>query len=230
RSIFLYRTRSTTTEPCTADNIFGATAKNEVVRITLASDDTVDLGSLVSLLTGIGAETGYHNGGGLRIGPDHKLYVSVGDNGVLDPSGPPGSSSNPYAQDVGELRGKILRLELDGSPAAGNPFIGQGGAREEIFALGFRNPWRFGFDPVTSALWAGDVGEDTIEEIDLVTAGGNYAWPRCEGTLPNGCALPGDTAPVLTYPHDGAGALGTSVTGGGFPRTGALAAYDDRYF
>ncbi len=229
RSIYLYRTRTIVAEPCTESNIFSGTAKNEVVRVTLAADDTVDLGSLEALLTGIGAATGNHNGGGLRIGPDQKLYVSVGDNGVLDPSGPPGSSSNPYAQDLAFLEGKILRLELDGSPAAGNPFVGQGGVREEVFALGFRNPFRFGFDPVTSALWAADVGEDTIEEIDRVTAGGNYGWPRCEGTLPNGCALPGDVAPAFSYPHDGAGALGKSVTGGAFPRTGALAAYADRY-
>ena len=229
RSIYLYRTRTTATDPCTQDQLLAGQATNEIVRVTLAADDTVDLASLQIVLTGIGAVTGHHNGGGLRIGPDQKLYASTGENDVLD-SGPPGSSMNPYAQDLGDLRGKILRLELDGSPAAGNPFLGQAGARGEIFALGFRNPFRFGFDPVTRALWVGDVGEDAIEEIDLVTAGGNYGWPRCEGTLPAGCAQPGDVPPVLSYPHTGPGALGETVIGGAFPQTGALAAYADHYF
>ena len=230
RSIYVYRTRTTATEPCTQDQILAGQATNEIVRLTLAADDTVDLASLQIVLTGIGAATGYHNGGGLRIGPDEKLYASTGENDVQDSAGPPGSSTNPYAQDLGDLRGKILRLELDGSPAAGNPFLAQAGARGEIFALGFRNPFRFGFDPVTRALWAGDVGEDTIEEIDLVTAGGNYGWPRCEGTLPPGCAQPGDIPPVFSYPHTGSGALGETVIAGAFPQTGALAAYADRYF
>jgi glucose/arabinose dehydrogenase len=230
RSIYLYRTRTTATEPCTQDQLLAGQATNEIVRVTLAADDTVDLASLQIVLTGIGAATGYHNGGGLRIGPDEKLYASTGENDVQDPAGPPGSSMNPYAQDLGDLRGKILRLGLDGTPAAGNPFLGQAGARGEIFALGFRNPFRFGFDAVTGALWAGDVGEDTIEEIDRVTAGGNYGWPRCEGTLPPGCAQPGDIPPVFSYPHTGPGALGETVIGGAFPQTGALAAYADRYF
>lgn len=229
RSIFLFRTRTLGAEPCTEDSLLQADVRNEVVRVTLAAGDTVDLASLEPVLTGIGAATGFHNGGGLRIGPDQKLYVSVGDNEVLDPDGPPGSSTNPYAQELSALEGKILRLELDGAPAADNPFVGQLGAREEIFARGFRNPFRFAFDPVTGDLWAGDVGQDTIEEIDRVTAGGNYGWPRCEGTLPDACAMPGDVAPVLTYPHGGTGALGESVTGGVFPQSGALAAYADRY-
>jgi hypothetical protein len=95
--------------------------------------------------------------------------------------------------------------------------------REEIFAYGFRNPFRIGFDPVTGALWAGDVGDFTIEEIDIVTPGGNYGWPRCEGTLPVGCQQAGDVDPVFQYWHANTcpdtgdlPALGASVTGGSF--------------
>jgi hypothetical protein len=109
--------------------------------------------------------TGNHNGGTVRIGPDDKLYVSVGDTGLGDESPNPGQAANPYAQDLNALEGKVLRLELDGSPAAGNPFIGQAGKRGEVWAYGFRNPWRFGFDPVTGLPWLGDVGQHTIEEL-----------------------------------------------------------------
>lgn len=228
RSIYLYRTRTPGSDACDVDQLYFGNAVNEVIRVTLEATDTVDLGSLEVLLDEIRAETGYHNGGGLRIGPDRKLYVSVGDGYTGDTSGPPGTSMNPYAQDPSALEGKILRLELDGTPAAGNPFAG-GGGRPEVFALGFRNPFRFGFDPVTGALWAGDVGEQTREEIDVVVAGGNYGWPRCEGSLPPGCMQAGDVAPVFEYPQEGPDALGSTVTGGAFPQGGALAGWDDRY-
>ena len=187
---------------------------NQVVRVTM-SGNTVVAGSLTELLTGIRTDNGNHNGGGLRVGPDDKLWVSVGDTGI-GANNTPGQSTNPYAQDLGALEGKILRLELDGSPAAGNPFIGQAGARGEVYARGFRNPFRMGFDPQTGRLWAGDVGQATIEEIDVVQSGGNYAWPYCEGTLPAGCQQPGDIDPVFEYPHSGPGVSGRSVTGGAF--------------
>lgn len=229
RSIFLYRTRTGGPEPCDDTDLYAGQMVNEVVRATLGSGDTVELGGLQVLLTGIRAATGYHNGGALRIGPDDKLYVGVGDSGLGDDGGPPGTSTNPYAQDLGALEGKILRLNLDGTPAGDNPFVGQGGARPEVWALGFRNPFRMSFDPETDSLWAGDVGEDTLEEIDRVTAGANHGWPRCEGTLPAGCQQPGDVPPVFEYPHQGPGALGDSVIGGVFPVGGALAALAGHY-
>ena len=100
------------------------------------SGDTVVPGSLTERLTGIRTDGGNHDGGTLRIGPDQKLYVSVGDTGIGD-GGPPGASTNPYSQDRGALEGKVLRLELDGlTPAAGNPFIGVAGTRPEVFAFG----------------------------------------------------------------------------------------------
>jgi glucose/arabinose dehydrogenase len=203
----------------------GGGRTNQVVRVTMAGDGSVDSASLVELVAGLRADGGNHDGGGLRMGPDGLLYVGVGDTGIGDNQGGPGSSTNPYAQDLGTREGKILRVALDGGIPPDNPFAGQPGRRGEIFAYGFRNPWRFGFDPTTGRLWAGDVGDETIEEIDVVVGGGNYGWPRCEGASPGGCAQPGDVAPIFTYPHDGADSLGESITGGAFAGTcfGALA-------
>jgi len=224
--VYLYRTKPA--PPLPPGDCSSSTGRfNQVVRVTM-SGSTVVPGSLSELLTGIRTDGGNHDGGTLRIGPDGKLWVSVGDTGLGD-GGPPGASTNPYAQDKNALEGKILRLELDGSPAAGNPFIGQPGTRPEVYAYGLRNPFRMGFDPQTGRLWAGDVGQSTIEEIDVVQAGGNYAWPHCEGTLPTGCQQPGDIDPVFEYPHSGAGALGRSVTGGAFAGP-SFGSYGGQYF
>ena len=171
----------------------------------------VNISSLSVLLTGIATDGGNHDGGGLRIGPDGKLWASVGDSGIGD-FGNPGDSTNPYAQDLGSLNGKILRLELSGAPAAGNPFIGTPGPAGEIYAYGFRNPFRFGFDATTGKAWVGDVGQATLEEVDLIQAGGNYSWPYCEGSLPAGCEHVGDVAPILEYPRS----FGTTMIGGAF--------------
>jgi glucose/arabinose dehydrogenase len=206
--VYLYRTKA---GPNGCGDSNGRT--NQVVRVTLAGDAFAP-DPPVELLTGIHTDGGNHDGGGLRIGPDGKLWVGVGDSGVGDNQGGPGSATNPYSQDLGELNGKILRLELDGSPAADNPFVGQQGARAEIFARGFRNPWRIGFDPATGKLWVGDVGDETIEEIDIATAGGNFGWPHCEARQPQGCENPGDVPPIFSYQHGGA--LGSCVTGGVF--------------
>lgn len=207
--IYLYRTNP-------VNGCGSATGRfNEVVRVTMVSN-AINIASLSVLVTGIRTDNGNHDGGVLRIGPDGKLYVGVGDTGLGDNVGGPGSATNPYSQDQNALEGKILRLNLDGTIPADNPFVGQVGKREEIFAYGFRNPFRMGFDPLSGALWVGDVGDFTVEEINIVTSGDNYSWPYCEATLPSGCAQPGDVAPIFSYPHSGSGALGTSITGGAF--------------
>jgi len=212
--IYLYRTKQGSSPPCG-----GSGRVNEVVSVTMSSG-SVSLGSLVVLLTGMKTDNGNHDGGVLRIGPvDSKLYVGVGDTGLGDNQGGPGSSTNPYAQDLNELEGKVLRLNLDGTPPTDNPFFGQVGKRGEIFAYGFRNPFRMSFDDTTGSLWVGDVGDLTVEEIDIATSGGNYAWPHCEGTLPSGCEQPGDIDPIFTYLHSGGSSLGTCLIGGAF--TGA---------
>jgi glucose/arabinose dehydrogenase len=220
--VYLYRTAPDAGNSC-ADSIGRF---NQVMRVTM-SGNTVVPGSLTQLQPGVlqmRTDNGNHDGGTLRIGPDNKLYVSVGDSGLND-SGPPGSATNPYSQDLNALEGKVLRLELNGTPAAGNPYIGVPG-RDEIWASGLRNPFRFGFDPATGSLWLGDVGQDWIEEIDIIVPGGDYAWPHCEGTLPPGCqaTVPGPEPvidPIFEYYQPevappGEPALGRTVIGGAF--------------
>ena len=159
--IYLYRTRPVGNEGPGCPTEPGRV--NEIVRLRLEGDRVAE--GPVPIFTGIRTDNGQHNGGTLRIGLDGKLYVSTGDTGVGDflPGGftPPGGSTNPFAQILGELPGKVLRIGLDGGIPADNPFVGVAGAREEVFAYGFRNPFRFGVDPVTGWLWLGDVGQNT---------------------------------------------------------------------
>lgn len=137
-----------------------------------------------------------HVGGSIRFGPDGKIYFAVGDNGYP-----------PNAQNLGNAHGKILRLNKDGTIPTDNPFVNTPGARPEIWAYGFRNPWRFQFDLLTGELYGGDVGDFTIEEVNHIEEGGNYGWPICEGV----CANPGMTNPIYSYPHNDESA---AVTGG----------------
>jgi glucose/arabinose dehydrogenase len=113
----------------------------------------------------------------------------------------------------------VLRIDVDSGNPYGipidNPYHDNPqGYREEIYAYGFRNPWRFSFDPPTGRLWLGDVGQNTIEEIDLVEKGGNYGWKIMEGSRcfdpANNCAQSGLILPVWEYSHT----VGFSVTGG----------------
>ena len=157
-----------------------------------------------------------HLNGDLRFGPDGYLYVGFGDGG---PQGDP----DGHAQDMGDLRGKILRLDVDAGGDQGyaipsdNP--GPAGllaaeARPEIYALGLRNPWRFSFDH-SGRLLVGDVGFFTAEEVNVVTRGANLGWPIREGRGCAGgaasCPSAGLTAPLVEYRHQG---MGASVTGG----------------
>jgi glucose/arabinose dehydrogenase len=177
-----------------------------------ANPSLADPASRVVLLT-IGQSTLYHKGGCIAFGPDGYLYISLGED-----------TSPSNAQSLTSLKGKVLRIDVD-NPGGGlqygipadNPFKGNtSGYREEIYAYGFRNPWRFGFDSVTGDLWLADVGENTWEEVDVILKGRNYGWPRMEGKV---CFQPAvcDTAnldivpPMAVYVH---GANGASITGG----------------
>ena len=132
-----------------------------------------------------------HNGGTLAFGPDKMLYISLGDGGNANDVGPghaPGGNAQSLAP--GNVLGKILRINpLTRNSANGkygvpadNPLVGKTGA-DEIFAWGLRNPYRMAFDKATGKLWVGDVGQNDIEEIDVVVKGGNYGWPIKEGTF-----------------------------------------------
>jgi glucose/arabinose dehydrogenase len=152
-------------------------------------DSAVDLSSARELVR-IDKPQFNHNGGTLVFGPDHMLYVSLGDGGGADDQGV-GHAAGGNGQSLapGNVLGKILRIDPLGRNAANgkygippdNPFVGKPGA-DEIFAYGFRNPFRMSFDPF-GRLVVGDVGQNDIEEVDLVTAGGNYGWRVKEGSF-----------------------------------------------
>jgi glucose/arabinose dehydrogenase len=163
-----------------------------------------------------------HNGGCMQFGPDHFLYIGVGDGGS---GGDPGNR----AQNHGILLGKMLRIDTGDavSPATftsiyvipkSNPFYRKSGYRREIWALGLRNPWRFSFDPAGGKLWIGDVGQDKYEEIDMVNeaiGGQNYGWRVWEGNhrftkTPKTVSKTGFTFPLVEYAHPS----GNAVTGG----------------
>ncbi|MFX1283397.1 MAG: PQQ-dependent sugar dehydrogenase [Promethearchaeota archaeon] len=156
-----------------------------------------------------------HNGGQLAFGPDGYLYIALGDGG---------SGGDPLGngQNRSTLLGSILRIDVDNnSPTttysipSDNPFVGTPeNFRKEIFAYGLRNPWRFSIDPLTGWLWAGDVGQNKIEEIDIIEKGGNYGWNIMEGSHcyspSTGCNQSNLILPIFEYGHD----IGISITGG----------------
>jgi glucose/arabinose dehydrogenase len=171
-----------------------------------------------------------HNGGNILFGPDGYLYIGMGDGGS-------GNDPNERSQDPASLLGKMLRIDVDGTPPAepndlcglepaygippDNPFAGGSGVCDEIWGLGLRNPWRWSFDRNSGDMFIGDVGQNAIEEIDLEpwpsTGGMNWGWDCFEADTPN----PNDPSPlcgaanlydfpILQYDHS----LGCSVTGG----------------
>lgn len=170
-----------------------------------------------------------HNGGQLAFGQDGYLYIATGDGGS-------GGDPQGNAQNLGNLLGKILRIDVNrtengmayGIPAD-NPFLNDTTARDEIYAYGLRNPWRFSFDVQTNVLWAADVGQNAIEEIDVIESGANYGWNTLEGTQcfdANNCDNTGFRAPVFEYDQS---ANDRSITGGYVYRGPTLAALQGRY-
>jgi glucose/arabinose dehydrogenase len=174
-----------------------------------------------------------HNGGQLAFGPDRLLYIGLGDGG----GGNDQHGERGNAQDLSTVLGKILRIDPRRQGArpyripAGNPFRGRDGARPEIFAYGLRNPWRFSFDRSTRDLIIGDVGQNAVEEIDLVSlrkgAGANFGWRPFEGDRRNfDEPAPNHLGPVLTKTHDDGYC---SITGGYVVRDPRLPALQGRY-
>jgi glucose/arabinose dehydrogenase len=165
-----------------------------------------------------------HNGGHVVFGPDGFLYAGFGDGGYAgDPFG--------HGQNKNNLFGTIIRIDVDNDDGNGyaiptdNPFA-SGGGRPEIFAWGLRNPWRFNFDRETHELWAGDVGQDAFEEVDIVVLGGNYGWRSREGAHCFASPCSGDfIEPVVEYGRT----EGISITGGYVYRGSAIPALHGVY-
>ncbi|MEV4388361.1 PQQ-dependent sugar dehydrogenase [Micromonospora sp. NPDC049580] len=152
---------------------------NRIVRIKMENDRLTTASEQV-LLSGI-RRNKFHDGGRLRFGPDGKLYASTGD-----------AQNGAYAQDRSTLEGKILRLNPDGSVPADNPF------GNYVWSYGHRNPQGLAFDS-QGRLWEQEFGNSIMDETNLITRGGNYGWPACEGTSGT-CGTAGYIAPARTYP------------------------------
>lgn len=158
---------------------------------------------------------GNHNGGQIAFGPDGYLYIGMGDGGAAND--PENNGQNPAT-----LLGALLRIDVDRrQPPRGygipgdNPFVGKHGHRPEIWALGLRNPWRFSFDARTGRLYLADVGQDEVEEVNVITRGGNYGWrvmegDQCTPDVDPDCDKSGYALPIATYRHP----QGFSITGG----------------
>jgi len=171
-----------------------------------------------------------HNGGCILFGPDGYLYVSYGDGGS-------GGDPENNAQNTQTFLGKILRVDVD-KPANGktygipadNPFVNKTGFLPEIYAFGIRNVWRMTFDKQTGQLWAGDVGQNAYEEIDIIEKGGNYGWRLKEGfecfKPKAGCEQSNLKAPVYAYSQSNGD---RSITGGLVYRGKKLPSLDGQY-
>ena len=167
---------------------------------------------------------GNHNGGQITFGPDGYLYIGLGDGGDSgDPEG--------HGQNTSTLLGSILRIDVDTVPEGEtygipdtNPWaLSDGPERDEIYAYGFRNPWRFAFDSETDSLWVMDVGQNAWEEISSVQVGKNYGWGEVEGPecFQSGCDLSAYEPPVFAYDRN-VETGGTSISGGMVYRGSAM--------
>ena len=214
----------------------GAPLVSVISRFTIdAATGNLDAASEFEILT-VPQDFENHNGGNIVFGPDDNLYIGFGDGGG-------GGDPNNRAQDTRFILGSIVRLDVDVMPPATyaipptNPFFGNTNCIvgtgmmdcPEIYAWGFRNPWRFSFDRLTGALWIGDVGQSDWEEIDRVELSMNYGWNDREGAP---CYPPAATTcdlmnvdPITEYDHS----VGNSVTGGYVYRGTAIPALQGYY-
>lgn len=168
---------------------YTAASDNRIVRFPVTWEGGVGVGEPEVIVDGI-AKAGNHNGGRLAIGPDGYLYASTGD-----------ASQTALAQEQNSLNGKILRMELDGSPVADNPF------GNRVYSMGHRNPQGLAFDG-SGELWASEFGQNTWDELNKIEAGGNYGWPTVEGQGND----PAFLNPVLQWPTNEASPSGLAYS------------------
>ena len=192
---------------------------NRVSRFTVSGDSALPTSERVLLdIDDLGAEL-IHNGGDMHFGADGKLYIAVGEN-----------ATPANAQSLTTLKGKLLRINKDGSIPQDNPFYGTAtGKSQAIWAVGLRNPFTFAIKPADGRIYINDVGQNAWEEINEGVAGANYGWPATEGYTED----PRYKTPLYAYGHGGAGVVGCAITGGAFyvPQTPAFpAGYVGDYF
>jgi len=226
RWVYLYYTRqSPASGACWIPGSVGS--RNHVVRFkeaggVLSGEESLLEGPILSAATN-------HNGGTLRFASDKTLFASMGDNDT-------DADTLPRSRDLSDLRGKILRIARDGAPPIDNPFVGQAGARGEIWAWGLRNPFRFSIDSSTGTPWIADVGENEWEEIDRGVSGADYGYPCFEGNASFRYCNPAPASPIFpafvyghavgTVPFSGATVIGGPVyRNGDFPPS-----YEGRLF
>ncbi len=206
---FVYLYYTTSTSP----------VHNRVSRFTANGDVAVAGSETVLLdLDNLSSATN-HNGGAIHFGPDGKLYIGVGEN-----------ANGSNAQTLGNLLGKMLRINTDGTIPADNPFVNTAtGVNRAIWALGLRNPYTFAFQPGTGRLFIDDVGQSTWEEIDDGVVGSNYGWPITEGPTTD----PRFRSPIFSYGHGTSSTTGCAIIGGAFYNPAANqfpASYVGKYF
>ena len=234
---FFYVTYTTTT----GGPVFKYTTTLVRYRASASNADLADPASRTLILS-IPKKYINHNGGMIAFGPDTFLYMSMGDGGS-------GGDPDNNGQNIHALLGKILRLDVHSTPPVGktyaipstNPFFGDSdpSVRQEIWAYGLRNPWRFSFDRSTGDLFIGDVGQNIEEEIDFQPAsdagGNNYGWHILEGNFcyspASNCTPPSHyVAPVAVYDHGNNDSFGCSVTGGYVDRDPSSPSLNGVYF
>ena len=191
--VYLYYTqRATSTTP----------AHNQVIRVRARGGKAVAGSEKLILRLNNLSRYPTHNGGAIHFGKGGKLYVAVGDN-----------ANTENAQSLSNLKGKILRINKDGTIPGDNPFYGRAtGTNRAIWALGLRNPFSFAIQPHKGKVFINDVGQERWEEINQGAAGANYGWPRYEGPESNSRYR----NPVFAYRHGSTKATGCAITGGAF--------------
>ncbi|WP_418513358.1 PQQ-dependent sugar dehydrogenase [Corallibacter sp.] len=205
--------------------------------VTNPPDNNTANPSTEEILLTIAQPYSNHNGGDIAFGSDGYLYIATGDGGS-------GGDPENRSQNLNSLLGKLLRIDVNTASGGNNyripsdnPFVGTANARDEIWAYGLRNPWRFSFDRQTNDIWIADVGQNDIEEINMVpitTAGVNYGWRCYEGNSAyntTGCPdVNTITFPVSQYSHSGSGAFKCSISGGYRYRGTAQSTLSGLYF